>query len=107
MAGAEHRFGEAMLAIYREAREIGYTPTRFLSMLHEKGAVRTARQLINASQPSDGYTRLWELGRLDLSVEAAVHDTRNGMPCSHAMNSSDARSDWPTTGTSRPASDEA
>ena len=74
MAGAEHRFGEAMFAIYREAREIGYTPSLFLRMLHEKGALQTARQLINASQPSDGYTRLWELERLDLSVEAVVHD---------------------------------
>lgn len=42
MAGAEHRFGEAMFAIYREAREIGYTPSLFLRMLHKKGAVRTA-----------------------------------------------------------------
>ena len=58
----------------RKAREIGYTPSIFLRMLHDNGAVETARQLINASQPSDGYTRLWELGRLDLSVEAVVHE---------------------------------
>ena len=43
-------------------------------MLHDIGAVQTAWQLINASQPSEGYTRLWELKRLDLSVEAVVHD---------------------------------
>ena len=36
--------------------------------------LQTARQLINAPKPSDGYTRLWELMRLDLSVEALVHD---------------------------------
>ena len=74
MADVELRFGEAMFAIYREARKIGYTPSIFLRMLHEKGAIQTARQLINASQPSDGYTRLWELKRLDLSVEAVVHE---------------------------------
>ena len=74
MADVERRFGEAMFAIYREARDIGYTPSIFLRMLHEKGALQTARQLINALQPSDGYTRLWELERLDLSVEAVVHD---------------------------------
>ena len=74
MTDVERRFAEAMLAIYREAKEIGYTPSVLLRMLHEKGALRTARQLINASRPSDGYTRLWELGRLDLSVEAVVHD---------------------------------
>ena len=63
-----------MFAIYREARDIGYTPSIFLRMLNEKGALQTARQLINASRPSDGYTRLWELRRLDLSVEAVVHE---------------------------------
>ena len=74
MTKIERRFGEAMLAIYHEAKDIGYTPSIFLRMLNEKGALQTARQLINASQPSDGYTRLWELKRLDLSVEAVVHD---------------------------------
>ena len=73
MTDIERRFSEAMFAIYREARDIGYTPSTFFRMLHEKGALQTARQLINASQPSDGYTRLWELERLDLSVEAVVH----------------------------------
>ena len=74
MNDVERRFGEAMFAIYREAKDIGYTPSIFLRMLNEKGALQTARQLINASQPSDGYTRLWELKRVDLSVEAVVHD---------------------------------
>ncbi|MDE0150184.1 MAG: hypothetical protein OXM58_17640 [Rhodospirillaceae bacterium] len=74
MSNIEQGFGEAMFAIYREAREIGYTPSAFLQMLHEKGGLQTARQLINAPQPSDGYTRLWELQRLDLSVEAVIHD---------------------------------
>ena len=74
MSDVECRFGEAMSAIYREAREIGYMPSIFLRMLNEKGALQTARQLINASQPSDGYTRLWQLKRLDLSVEAVIND---------------------------------
>ena len=74
MTEVEHRFGEAMFAIYRKAKDIGYTPSMFLRMLYDKGALQTARQLINSSQPSDGYTRLWELRRLDLSVEAVVHD---------------------------------
>ena len=73
-----------MFAIYREARDIGYTPSIFLRMLNEKGALQTARQLINASQPSDGYTRLWELRRLDLSVEAVVHDNAEWHDLVHA-----------------------
>ena len=74
MSNIERRFSEAMFAIYGEAKEIGYTPTKFFCMLNELGGLQTARQLINAPQPSDGYTRLWELKRLDLSVEAVVHD---------------------------------
>ena len=74
MTGVERRFSDAMFAIYHEAKGIGYTPSLFRRMLHEQGALRTARQLINASRPSDGYTRLWELGRLDLSVEAVVYN---------------------------------
>ena len=74
MIDTEHRFGEAMFAIYREAKELGYTPNIFLHMLSDKGTLETARQLINTSKPSYGYTRLWELRRLDLSVEAVIHD---------------------------------
>ena len=74
MTEVERRFGEAMFAIYREARDIGYTPSIFHRMLNEKGALQTARQLVNTSQPSQGYTRLWELRRLDLSVEAVIND---------------------------------
>ena len=43
MADVEQRFGEAMFAIYREAKGIGYTPSIFLRMLHEKSAIQTAR----------------------------------------------------------------
>lgn len=32
----------------------------------------TAKQLINNSKPSAGYTALYERGRLDLTVEALV-----------------------------------
>ena len=74
MIDTEHRFGEAMFAIYREAKELGYTPNTFLRMLSDKGPLETARQLINTSKSSYGYTRLWELRRLDLSVEAVIHD---------------------------------
>lgn len=74
MTDIEYRFGEAMFAIYREARKLGYTPSLFFRMLNDRGPHETARYLINTPNPSDGYTRLWELGRLDLSVEAVIHD---------------------------------
>ena len=40
----------------------------------EHGGLETARILINSPKVSDGYTTLWELGRLDITVEALIHD---------------------------------
>ncbi|MEV4224743.1 hypothetical protein [Nonomuraea sp. NPDC049725] len=69
----ERRFHRAMVGIYETAkRELGYNATRFLQMLSERGGVETARQLLRADAPSDGFTTLWTHGRLDLTVEAHV-----------------------------------
>ena len=69
------QFEQDMLNIYREAQKVGYRATIFLHMITTKGAMETARYLINADVVSSGYTKLWELGRLDLSVEALVVKT--------------------------------
>lgn len=66
----EARFHRAMARIYEDARKIGYTPTYFLRMLSEHGGVETARRLINSDTPSEGFTRLWMMKRLDLTVES-------------------------------------
>jgi hypothetical protein len=47
-------------------------PTYFLQMVVEHGGFETARRLLHARKVSDGFTTLWENGRLDLSVEAVV-----------------------------------
>jgi hypothetical protein len=55
--------------------ELNYNPTYFVRMLSEHGCIETAKQLILSKQYSEGFTKLWELGRLDLTVEAIVlHD---------------------------------
>jgi hypothetical protein len=66
----ERAFGKAMVGLYHEAKSEGYNASFFLRMISELGPVETARKLINAEAPSDGFTRLYELGRLDLTVEA-------------------------------------
>lgn len=53
-------------------RAIKYRPNYFLGMLSSDGGFQTAVRLLAASKVSDGFTRLWESGRLDLSVEALV-----------------------------------
>ena len=75
MADIEHEFDHAMHEIYRRAKtEARYTPSFFLNMLSDRGGLATAKQLINAPTVSDGYTALWERGRLDLTVEALVFE---------------------------------
>lgn len=69
---SERAFGKAMIGIYHEARREGYTPHYFLRMLSDLGPVETARRLINSAAPSEGFTRLYEMGRLDLTVEALL-----------------------------------
>ena len=72
----EEEFHSAMEDIYRRAsKEAGYNATVFLRMVAEHGGLETARRLINAPTASDGYTALWERGRLDLTVEAKVIET--------------------------------
>ena len=73
MLGLEAQFNQEMLGIYRRAKnEANYNATIFLRMLTKDGGLRTAKTLINASKPSEGYTQLYLRGRLDLTVEAVV-----------------------------------
>jgi hypothetical protein len=74
-------FDEAMHGIYRRAHsEAGYKASIFLNMLFEHGGVETARRLIHSPKVSDGYTALWERGRLDLTVEAMICDNEKWQP---------------------------
>ena len=68
----EQEFHESMISLYKEAKEEGYTASAFLNMVYGMGGVAAAKQLINDPQPSDGFRRLWEMGRLDLTVEYVV-----------------------------------
>lgn len=66
-------FTGAMLDIFRRTfNETGYRAALFFNMINDQGGVQAARTLISAAHPSDGYTALQRLGRLDLTVEALV-----------------------------------
>jgi hypothetical protein len=73
MNDLERNFHNAMTDVYRKAdKECGYKATRFLQMLGEKGGVRTAKDLVTKDGGTEGFLKLWQFGRLDLSVEALV-----------------------------------
>jgi len=52
------------------SRRHHYTPTYFIQMVYEQGAVNAAKALLKSEKPSEGLFTLWELGRLDMSIEA-------------------------------------
>jgi len=73
MTTLEKQFDQDMIDIYTRAKkECGYNASRFLQMIGAKGGLTTAKQLISKPGGTDGFTTLWEHGRLDLSVEAHV-----------------------------------
>lgn len=75
------RFNTQMMNIYHRAKEeANYTASRFFHMVGEHGGFETARILINANTVSEGYTELWERGRLDLTVEALVLENHEYYP---------------------------
>lgn len=75
------QFDEEMLRIYQRAQsEARYNASLFLQMLHKHGGLETARILIHKGKVSDGYTALYLRGRLDLTVEAVIHDNPHWHP---------------------------
>ncbi|HEY8588374.1 MAG TPA: DUF262 domain-containing protein [Naasia sp.] len=66
-------FDAALFALVERCRaEVDYHPLQLKEMAHQHGAVGAVRRLVSAPTPSDGFVRLWDAGRLDLTVEALV-----------------------------------
>lgn len=72
----EHEFHREMEDIYHVAASLGYRPSHFLQMVHQHGGVVAAKRLLSAREAQVGLTRLWELERLDISMEALVLQER-------------------------------
>lgn len=70
VAEQEDLWHKEMLQIYEDADAIGYEATGFRGLMASHGPLRAAKMLINMAEPSDGFTELRLLERLDISVEA-------------------------------------
>ncbi len=69
----ENKFEQAMRDIYKRAKkECDYLANRFLQMVNERGGLSTAKFLLHEKHISEGFEKLWEKGRLDISVEKVV-----------------------------------
>ena len=71
---AEQKDFEAAIhhVISQTLKDTSYRPSYFIQMVADRGAYDASLSLIRASKPSDGFTKLWELKRLDLTVEAVA-----------------------------------
>ena len=75
MEGLVEEFNDDMMALcVRTPRETvpPYYPNYFCRMVKERGGLETAKYLLSTEDPQYGLARLWELDRLDLSVEYLV-----------------------------------
>lgn len=67
------QFHREMIKGYETTKkECGYNATRFIQDVSQNGGYAVAKKLISKSGASEGFTKLWEYHRLDLSVEATV-----------------------------------
>jgi 5-methylcytosine-specific restriction enzyme A len=68
-----NEFHKDMLKIYDRAKtECGYNASRFIQMVANEGGYNVAKKFIHSNVPSDGFGKLWEINRLDLTVEALI-----------------------------------
>jgi len=69
----ENAFHQKMVEVYGKAKtECNYNAARFHQMVQEHGGLDTAKKLLASNHYPEGLTRLWELERLDISMEATV-----------------------------------
>lgn len=70
MTAEAHFYAEIREGTERLKREIGYNPTYFNRMVADHGPIEATRRLVMADTVSEGFTKLWEHGRLAMTVEA-------------------------------------
>jgi len=69
----EAAFHQEMLGVYERAKtECRYNAIRFREMVNDHGGRAAAKLLLASKRHPEGLTRLWEEGRLDISMEVLV-----------------------------------
>ena len=62
-----------MIRIYRETDiQCNYKAAGFFQMIQNDGAIITAKEIVNKTELTEGFMKLAECNRLDLSVEALI-----------------------------------
>jgi hypothetical protein len=69
-------FTAYLLAAVRKAEALKYFPSRFKAMLAADGGFVTVKRILESGKPSDGFIRLLELDRLELTCEAIIVESK-------------------------------
>jgi len=72
------KFEKRVQIAIKEMIELGYKPKAFMSMIFESDTVTAVKKLLNSKKVSEGFIKLWEKGRLDLSMENIVYSENWG-----------------------------
>jgi hypothetical protein len=71
----EEQFHHAMIDLCKRSdKELGYRPTYLIRAITELGGLGAARSLLAKATASEGFGKLWEAQRPDLTVERLVLD---------------------------------
>ena len=71
--GLAEEFHQDMVDIYNKTNEeCDYRPNRFLEVVQKMGGLNAAKKFLGSEKPQEGLNKLWELKRLDLSMEVLV-----------------------------------
>lgn len=69
-------FTKLLRSAVGEAEKLKYRPNAFKKMLDAYGGFETVNRILASGKPSEGFKRLWELGRLELTCEAVIVETK-------------------------------
>ena len=69
----EEEFNIEMLSLYKKTKiETGYNAAYFLKLITDYGGLNAAKKLLIMGDPAEGFLKLWEIKRLDLSLEVLI-----------------------------------
>ena len=72
MSDAEKRLHRVMIDATKECKRLGYHPNFLVQMIQESGPLRACQRILAKPDLSEGFGKLWEFHRLDLTIEAIV-----------------------------------
>lgn len=75
----EKQFTEELIKKCEQSKGVnGYNPTRMMETIHKFGGVKTAKEILRKGRVSDGFDKLREAQKLELTMEATVIDRKYG-----------------------------